>query len=299
MLQRFDDGSETLKLIDFGISRACPAPTAASVVVAGTVRYMAPEQFQGTDSLASDVYALALVVCEMIRGHPDARALPQSTGSRTKRLIEAALAFRPEGRPGDVRRWGEQLASAIVTGGQSRHRRRWMAVAAVTVVIVGTEAARALWPHPQAVDADRVARLSGLVSSADGASLPTAKNARTSEAPENLTGDWNITGILMVCGSMCGSPVGTVYQSTATFTQDTVTTFHGTYFGNPVEGTLSGSALSFGFDRLPEPPLTRRGSCTGTIAGTVMTLNCSEYVKPDSRSDFQLNSSRLDTVVKK
>jgi serine/threonine protein kinase len=32
---------------------------------------MAPEQFQGDNSPACDIYALALVACEMLSGHPD------------------------------------------------------------------------------------------------------------------------------------------------------------------------------------------------------------------------------------
>src|SRR5262249_19553724 len=69
MLQRLDDGSETLRLIDFGISKSDRAgldgePT--NVTVAGTIRYMAPEQFEGKHSAASDVYAVSLVGCEML-----------------------------------------------------------------------------------------------------------------------------------------------------------------------------------------------------------------------------------------
>jgi serine/threonine protein kinase len=298
MLQRFDDGSETLKLIDFGISRAYAAPTATSVVVAGTVRYMAPEQFQGVDSPASDIYALALVACEILCGHPDSRALGKSAGAGTKRLIETALVFRPEERPRNVRRWCERLASSIVTGGRSRVRQRWIAVATVTAVIVGTEAARALWPHVPAIEGSR-SIVPPAVSSADGTDPPGARTAVVSGAvPESLTGEWNVTGILTVCGFLCGSPVGTVFHSTAIFTQDTVTTFHGSYYGNSVKGTLSGSAISFGYDDVPKPPVTNRGDCTGTISGTTMTLKCSEYIRPDSSSAFELNGSRLDTVVK-
>ena len=284
MLQRFDDGSETLKLIDFGIARLYQAPTAASVVVAGTIRYMAPEQFHGADSPACDVYALALVVCEMLCGHPDSRALPPSTNPATKRQIESALAFRPEERPRDVRRWSERLAAAIVSGDRVRFGQRWIAAAALIVLVAATGASRTLWSHPQIPAVSR---------------QPAAVNARASNAAASLTGEWTITGILGVCGFLCGSPVGTVYHSTATLTQDSVTSFHGTYFGYPIKGEVSGTAIAFGFDSLPDPPLVRKGDCAGTIAGTVITVNCSEYLRPDSSSNFLLNGSRLDTVVKR
>ena len=82
MLQRRDGSPEMVKLIDFGIAKVDTSgiePRTTTVMIAGTVRYMAPEQFGGDNSPASDVYAMAVVACEMISGHPDIRALPKST----------------------------------------------------------------------------------------------------------------------------------------------------------------------------------------------------------------------------
>jgi len=137
MLQRLADGSETVKLIDFGIAKIDRRGLDAgvtSVMIAGTVRYMAPEQFQGENSAASDLYALALVVCEMLAGHPDSRALPKRIGRTARRLIESALAFRPEDRPGDLRRWCDHLARALEDAGAQR--RRVFAIAASLVFFI-------------------------------------------------------------------------------------------------------------------------------------------------------------------
>jgi tRNA A-37 threonylcarbamoyl transferase component Bud32 len=287
MVQRFDDGSEALRLIDFGISKVervgLDGPL-TSAMVAGTIRYMAPEQFEGKHSVASDVYALSLVACEMLCGYPDGRALPKQIDSRVRGLIESALAFRPEERPRDIRRWCEALASAVVTPGPSRLRQRlWIAAAVLVAIVAGTEVARARWRPAAGIDTRQ-----SVVPPLDGTSVA-----------DDLTGEWNITGVLTVCGYLCGSPVGTVFHSTATFSQDTAATFHGTYFGYQILGTLSGGSISFGLDNVPIPADKHRGECSGTIDGKVMSLKCSEYVRSNSGLDFVLNGSRTDTVVKR
>src|SRR5262249_56083307 len=151
-VERLDDGSETLRLIDFGISKSDRAgldgePT--NVTVAGTIRYMAPEQFEGKHSAASDVYAVSLVGCEMLSGYPDSRALPRQIDARTRKLLESALAFRPEDRPTDVRRWSDQVADAVVVGPRSRRRRRWLiGAAAVAALVPPPAAATTSWRPP-------------------------------------------------------------------------------------------------------------------------------------------------------
>src|SRR5262249_49931762 len=95
MVQRFDHGSDTLLLIALGISTSDQPGlhrALTSMTLAGTIRYMAPEQFEGKHSTASDIYALSLVACEMLCGHPDSRALPAQVNPRVKTLVESALA---------------------------------------------------------------------------------------------------------------------------------------------------------------------------------------------------------------
>ena len=123
MLQRLGDGSEAVKLIDFGVARIdrpLLEPAITTVMIAGTVQYMAPEQLQGENSAASDTYSLALIVCEMLWGHPDLRAAPAGLPRGVRRLLEAALAFRPEDRPANVGAWSEELAEALTAGSRRR-----------------------------------------------------------------------------------------------------------------------------------------------------------------------------------
>ncbi|HET8656744.1 MAG TPA: serine/threonine-protein kinase [Longimicrobiaceae bacterium] len=145
MLQPRGEG-EIAKLIDFGIARielADPAPYTTAAALAGTVRYMAPEQLEGQSSPASDVYALALVACEMLCGYPDLRAMPKSTGRGVRASLEAALTFHPGDRPTDARAWSERLAGALAAGERWRPRR--VAAAAVLAAVVLTGAVAAEW----------------------------------------------------------------------------------------------------------------------------------------------------------
>jgi serine/threonine protein kinase len=142
MLHRLSDGNESVKLIDFGIAkieRSALEPDTTTVMLNGTVRYMAPEQLQGESTHASDIYSLALVTCEMLCGHPDPRALPASLDRRTRRSLEGALAFQPDHRPPHVGEWAEQFAGTL----NMSTRRRWVlgAGAAAAAVAAGSFAA--------------------------------------------------------------------------------------------------------------------------------------------------------------
>ncbi len=66
------DGDECVKVVDFGIAKAIEGEgqrVTKTGFVTGTLEYMSPEQITGSDVDArSDVYALALVACEMLTG---------------------------------------------------------------------------------------------------------------------------------------------------------------------------------------------------------------------------------------
>lgn len=146
MVQPFGAG-ETVKLIDFGIckiDRSGLDPGVTSVIVEGTIRYMAPEQFHGDNSPACDVYALALMVCEMLCGHPNDRALADTIGTRPRELIEKALAFRAEDRPHDLLRWCDQLATALERTVMRRRHVLRIAAALSVIAAAGTAGAHYL-----------------------------------------------------------------------------------------------------------------------------------------------------------
>jgi serine/threonine protein kinase len=95
LLQSTDGRLET-RLTDFGIARVLntPALTTPNAVV-GTPHYMAPEAFHGTAaSPAADVYALGILLYEMVSGRP-----PYDSDSVAD-LMRRHLQGSPERRPG-------------------------------------------------------------------------------------------------------------------------------------------------------------------------------------------------------
>ncbi|MBA8888599.1 hypothetical protein FHW12_002832 [Dokdonella fugitiva] len=123
-------GREQVKLLDFGIARVLEddASEGARLTqaghVIGTPQYFAPEQFYGYPvTLATDQYALALIVAEMLRGKPlrSGRSfseislegltrtpatmtaeLPRDTSPRIAAALARALAVDPAQRHADV-----------------------------------------------------------------------------------------------------------------------------------------------------------------------------------------------------
>ncbi len=62
---------DAIQLADFGIAvLARSSRSQGPLDIAGTVTYMAPEQIQGPPRIASDQYALAVVLYEWLSGHP-------------------------------------------------------------------------------------------------------------------------------------------------------------------------------------------------------------------------------------
>ena len=76
------DEHEVVWVADFGLARAIdPAEVSPSREVVGTLRYMAPEQFQGRADARSDLYALGLTLYELLCLRP---AFPDPGGGRTR-----------------------------------------------------------------------------------------------------------------------------------------------------------------------------------------------------------------------
>lgn len=116
-----------VKITDFGIARvADQAPLTKTGQVMGTAQYLAPEQATGKGSRPqSDLYSLGVILYEALAGvrpftgesqveiaiaqvnrkHPP---LPQSVSEPVRRLVDATLSKKPEGRPES----GKALATA-------------------------------------------------------------------------------------------------------------------------------------------------------------------------------------------
>ena len=133
------EGETRCKLLDFGIARVARdgSTEPASVVHrAFTPGYAAPEQFDPTYGATgpwTDIYALALVVVEMVCGRaalvgdevgvlgllscdpklrPSPRAFGVDVGEEAESVLQRALALRPEERFQDMRTFWDALSRA-------------------------------------------------------------------------------------------------------------------------------------------------------------------------------------------
>ncbi len=144
MLEQLSSGDEQIKLIDFGIAKVIN-PKAGNetevAVVAGSRQYIAPEQLLSqTASPATDIYALTIIVYEMVTGRlpfnpqgathflvmQELMRLQRSESfvqPRTFRpdlpeaaqiLLLNALSFDPGRRPQNARIFTEDLAQALM-----------------------------------------------------------------------------------------------------------------------------------------------------------------------------------------
>jgi tRNA A-37 threonylcarbamoyl transferase component Bud32 len=139
MLQKLAGGGEQAKLIDFGIAGIQDSVFAGSKTnVAGSLSYMAPEQFVGNPGAASDIWAMAVVAFEMLTGtkpFSDAsmahlasadQCIPAEAAQRRPELprafdvvVRRGLAFAPEARYRSARAFAEDLAEALEGKGKT------------------------------------------------------------------------------------------------------------------------------------------------------------------------------------
>ncbi|WP_058866410.1 serine/threonine-protein kinase [Chloracidobacterium thermophilum] len=137
MLKRRDDGSATVKVLDFGLAKTVEeAETSSSITrtgeLVGTPAYMSPEHCSGEDLDArSDLYSLAVIAYEMLVGQPPFRGrvaailtaqiqkpptplreVNPDLPPALEEAVLAALAKKPSDRPDSVAEWWNRLEAA-------------------------------------------------------------------------------------------------------------------------------------------------------------------------------------------
>lgn len=140
ILTSASDGSVRAVITDFGLAHGREG---ASEILAGTPEYMAPELWQGAKpSVASDIYALGVILCELISGQK-----PGELGPAASTLL---LNERPAQMPATAnRKWNRVLARCLDPDPARRfasaaevaralgppRTRRWFLIAAAAAVL--------------------------------------------------------------------------------------------------------------------------------------------------------------------
>jgi serine/threonine-protein kinase len=130
---RETESGDRVKLIDFGVASIREAENPGTTKVCGTFEYMAPEQFEGTASPATDIYQMGIVAWEMLTGsvpfrgtNPASIAVQQRDGPKTmprttrpdlpraaEDVLLTALALNPSDRFSIAREFGDVLSTAL------------------------------------------------------------------------------------------------------------------------------------------------------------------------------------------
>jgi serine/threonine protein kinase len=164
-----------LKLLDFGLAKAPPTAPASganaglsdvtkSRMIAGTVQYMAPEQFEGRGIDArTDIFAFGAVLYEMVSGRkafegnsigsliaaiverdpPPVSSVQPLASATLDRIVATCLAKDPDDRwqsARDLMRALQLVRTEPAASGETRSRPRWSHVALAAVVAAGLTA---------------------------------------------------------------------------------------------------------------------------------------------------------------
>jgi serine/threonine-protein kinase len=140
IVQSGPGGEDLVKIIDFGIASMDDRETiTVSRTLSGTFRYMAPEQFDGKTSPASDIYQLGVLTYELISGttpfhsdnllelleekrkpvKPRPRELRPELPAAADAAIVNVLSPDPSVRCHSAREFGDSIFDAVQANGKS------------------------------------------------------------------------------------------------------------------------------------------------------------------------------------
>ncbi|MET0647186.1 MAG: serine/threonine-protein kinase [Pyrinomonadaceae bacterium] len=120
---------DTPRLADFGVSRAMQTTRVSSKII-GTDAYMSPESFRGLRTVETDIWAMGVVLYQLLDGrlpfpqeNPSERMyailqeefapLPEGLSPELRRIVEKALAKRPENRYRSAGEMRDELKSFL------------------------------------------------------------------------------------------------------------------------------------------------------------------------------------------
>jgi serine/threonine protein kinase len=137
MLQMLPGGDEHVRLIDFGLATIADLAAKHQTLtrIAGSPGYMAPEQFSGQPSAATDIYSFGVIAYEIVTGRKPfvaedvmqlsmlqrsgvkvkPAALRPGISGQTEKLILHALNYNPLDRPASASAYGEALSQALLS----------------------------------------------------------------------------------------------------------------------------------------------------------------------------------------
>ena len=147
MLAEDAAGKTTAVVTDFGLAHTVDAGSRELTgdCIMGTPEYMAPEQWEGKPAMqSSDIYALGVVLCEMLTGKRPVPSGPRAAvglpagGPRVDRVWEGVILRCVESDP--AKRFGsaEEVAAALrlqpAASGAAKVRSRWLLPAAALLL---------------------------------------------------------------------------------------------------------------------------------------------------------------------
>jgi eukaryotic-like serine/threonine-protein kinase len=162
-LCRRDDGSDFVKIVDFGISKLAHQSGSERLTyrgtVLGTAHYVSPEQAHGSDDVdhRADLYGVGVLLFEMLAGRPphlapsyeavllaictedapDIRSVRSDTPPRLAAAIACALSREPSARFTSASEFLDVLSKLEQEDGRPRVRRARTLVAAVLATLLG------------------------------------------------------------------------------------------------------------------------------------------------------------------
>ncbi len=204
------------KLADFGIARSLTATSHTEAgTVLGTAAYLAPEQARGEPvSAAADIYALGVVLYELLTGRPPIEAetlpelvvrreqgaitppsalapeVPATLGAVVMRCLAPAPADRPESAAALARELAASIAEPVtapllrVAGTDARRRfSRRALIAAVAVAVLAASAIAIVSTEHNRGAAGPPATTTASTTSSNTTPTTTAQPATTTTAP--------------------------------------------------------------------------------------------------------------------